>query len=231
MDRKRGRRRVRFSCGRSKSPSRRVAIAVLGLALFAGADAPDPAALALASLQARYDRINDFRAAFVQEAHVAALARDDVSRGRVSVRRPGHMRWQYTEPEPRVIVVDASTIRLYSPAESQLQIISVSSSTFSPTALTLLFGEGRLDESFSPELIDSDADQLGLRLRPRGDAAFEYLEVWLRASDSQLLASVVVDLFGNRTRIRFEDIVENAGIDDAEFTVVVPEGTEIIDLR
>ena len=70
-----------------------------------------------------------------------------------------------------------------------------------------------------------------MRLRPRGDAAFEHIEIWLEPNSHQLRESVVVDVFGNRTSLRFTEITENAGVDDGVFEIRVPEDTEVIDLR
>jgi outer membrane lipoprotein-sorting protein len=42
---------------------------------------------------------------------------------------------------------------------------------------------------------------------------------------------VLVDLFGNRTVLRFSELVENAGVEDAAFEIQVPKDTEVIDLR
>lgn len=186
----------------------------------------------LGSLQSRYEDIRDLRADFVQEAHVASLGRNDVSRGRVVMQRPGRMRWEYVDPEERVIVLSEGTLRVYTPSESQLQIVAADGGAFSTTALGFLLGEGDLRADFTSEAIDAGPRaEIGLKLRPRGDAAFEHLEMWLEPESHQLRESVVVDVFGNRTSVRFAEITENTGVEDAAFEIDVPEGTEIIDLR
>ena len=63
----------------------------------AGADA----VRVLDAVQARYESVRDFSADFVQTATVASLGRSEVSRGQVWVKRPGRMRWEYSEPEAR----------------------------------------------------------------------------------------------------------------------------------
>jgi outer membrane lipoprotein-sorting protein len=68
-------------------------------------------------------------------------------------------------------------------------------------------------------------------LKPKGDASFESLVLWLDPRTLQLRESVVVDLFGNRTRVRFEGISENAGVPASTFDLPAPPGAEVIDLR
>lgn len=196
------------------------------------AAAPSASDAVLASLQSRYEHIDDLRAEFVQEAYVASLGKRDVSRGRVVMQRPGRMRWEYVDPEERVIVLDAGTLRVYTPSEAQLQIAAATSGAFSPTALGFLLGEGDLRTDFTSETLDGEGrDEIGVLLRPRGDAAFERLEMWLAPASHQLRESVVVDVFGNRTSVRFAEISENAGVDAGAFDLQVPDGTDVIDLR
>jgi outer membrane lipoprotein carrier protein len=199
--------------------------------LLAGAEG-GPTAEILDRLQARYDAIKDLRAEFVQTSLVASLGREDVSSGTVAVRRPGRMRWEYKAPESRVIVLDGETLQIYSPEDRQLQIAPVESGAVSPTALGFLLGDGVLRETL--ELVgitESTPDEVRLKLRPREDAGFEFLELWLNPASYQLRGSVVVDLFGNRTRVRFRAVAENVGIEEEVFSISVPEGTEVIDLR
>jgi outer membrane lipoprotein carrier protein len=186
----------------------------------------------LAAVQQRYDKIVDIRADFEQRAWVASLGREDRAEGRVSILRPGRMRWEYNAPEPRVIALDGDTVQLYMPEDEQLQIASAGGGTLPPTALDFLLGDGDLAKTFAVEPIAEERNgEVGLRLRPREDASFEHLDLWVEAGTYQLRESVVVDLFGNRTAVRFSDVEENAGIDASAFELDVPAGTERIDLR
>jgi outer membrane lipoprotein carrier protein len=198
------------------------------------ASGSESAADVLAAVQSHYGSIRDLRAEFVQASFVAAVAAETLSRGAVVVKRPGRMRWEYSDPEPRVIVMDEATLRIYTPRDRQMQIAPVGPDTVSPTAIGFLMGQGKLVEQFEAEFVRDSTpkdEKVGLRLTPRGDASFESLELWIDVSSSQLRESVLVDLFGNRTRVRFTRLVENQGVPDEAFAVDAPEGTEVIDLR
>jgi outer membrane lipoprotein carrier protein len=210
---------------------RRLAAVACGL-IFLGGGSDDPAAQILEKLQARYEAIKDFRADFVQTSLVASLGREEVTGGSVVVKRPGRMRWTYREPEPRVIVLDRETLRIYSPGDRQLQIASVASGAISPTALSFLLGDAVLGNIFDAvRITESKRDEMGLRLKPREDSGFEILELWLDPSSYQLRESLVVDLFGNRTLVRFQGVAENEGVAEEVFSITVPDDTEVIDLR
>lgn len=206
-------------------------LACLVLALVA-AEADDEATRTLDAVQKRYDGVRDLRASFEQTSFSAALGTETTSKGAVTVERPGRMRWEYAAPDGRVIVLDKDSIRIWNPDEKQLQIAALSAGTVSPTALGFLLGQSVLRDTFDAELISAPARaERGLRLRPRSDGGFESLELWVDPKTLQLRESVVLDLFGNRTRLRLEQMSENAGVEEREFDFPVPEGAEVIDLR
>ncbi len=220
------------TCGPSSRRRNAVALACALVGSF-GADSPAESGEALlARVQKRYEDVRDVRAGFEQTSFVAALGREDTSRGSVMIARPGRMRWEYGEPEASVLIVDADSVRLYSPAEKKLQIAPLGAGALSPTALGFLLGERALSDAFKAERIaDPGRTDLGLRLVPRSDAGFEALEMWLEPSALTLRESVLHDLFGNRTRVTFANVQENRGISEASFALEVPAGVEVIDLR
>jgi outer membrane lipoprotein carrier protein len=186
----------------------------------------------LSTIQARYDAIESIHADFEQRSRVAALGRDERSRGSVVVERPGRMRWEYRSPEPSVIVVDGESVRIYSPKDRKLQIAPLSPHAISPTALGFLLGESDLRETFRAERLEApDPKELWLRLVPREEAAFQHLELRLDAAGFGLRGSLLVDLFGNRTELLFHDLRYDGEIAPDAFRIHVPDGTEVIDLR
>ncbi len=212
--------------------------ALAGLALVAlGGGTDDRSRELLRLLQEHYDGVKDLRADFVQTSHVAAVGRKDVSNGTVKVLRPGRMRWEYAKPQGRVILVNRDTLKIYSPEDKQLQIASIEAGAVSPTVLSFLMGDFVLRDLFEARSLSPDAgsespgSSVGLKLVPREDAGFAHLELWLDPKSHQLRESVVVDLFGNRTAVRFGSVIENSGIGERDFSLTVPDGTEVIDLR
>ena len=221
---------MRYSSVRPTT-SARVGLACLVLALVA-ADPGDEAGKALDAVQKRYDGVRDLRANFEQVSFSMGLGTETTLRGTVAVERPGKMRWEYAAPDGRVIVLDQSSIRIWNPDEKQLQIAPLSANNVSPTALGFLLGQSVLRETFTAELIAApERAERGLRLRPRSDGGFELLELWVDPKTSELRESVVLDLFGNRTRLRLSELRENAGVAPGEFVFEPPEGAEVVDLR
>ena len=89
--------------------------AALLLALSA---APDPAALAQ-RVQGFYERTRDLEARFTQTYTYASFGRSQVSKGRLRVKKPGMMRWDYESPAPKTVAVKGKRLVQYEPEENQ----------------------------------------------------------------------------------------------------------------
>src|SRR4051812_41529849 len=63
-------------------------------------------------LQERYDSTQGFRADFAQEIESATLGQKVESRGTVVFKKPGRMRWEFTEP-PQTLVSDGKFFWFY----------------------------------------------------------------------------------------------------------------------
>jgi outer membrane lipoprotein carrier protein len=194
-----------------------------------------PEEVALAALQKYYDECRDLHARFEQTSTLIAMGEPTLSKGSVVVQRPGKIRWTYDPPDSRVIVLDTKEIRLYSPEDRQVQIAPLEEGGVSPTALSFLMGEGRLADEFSAQLVPQEAATgppvLVLDLIPRGDPSFKSLRVWLDPKSHELRESLLVDLFGNTTRLALSAAKCNAGVPADAFRIDYPKGTEEIDLR
>jgi len=219
-----------------QKPSRRAPFLLLALALLAASE-PSAEQATLAAVQKRYDAVRDLRARFVQTSSNSGF--QETAKGTVLVQRPGRIRWTYDPPDGRVLVLDGSAIRSYSPEEKQLQIAPLKEGVVSPTALSFLMGDGKLADEFEGRIVPADkaagSSGLGIELVPRsGDPSFESLVLWVDPSSHELRESVVVDLFGNRTRLELSDAVYNAGLAPDAFRLEpsdLPETTDVIDLR
>jgi outer membrane lipoprotein-sorting protein len=200
----------------------------------------DPLDETLERFRKHYEGVRDLRTRFVQTSLVASLGSEEVSRGELRYLRPGRLRWEVEDPEPHVLVADGETLRMFSPADNILQIAPLGEGAVSQTALGFLFGESDLRRAFEVTPLDGDAtakegsaEDRGLRLRldPKQEASFERLEVRLDPGTLAVREVTIFDLLANRTHLVLESTEENVGLEEADFTIRVPEDTEVIDLR
>ena len=109
----------------------------------AAQDAAQPAADALAQqVQARYQTIQDFTADFSHTYEGGVLRKRTTERGNVLIKKPGRMRWTYTQPEAKVFVSDGLKIYAHVPADRQVTVSSMPADDKASTPILFLVGKG-----------------------------------------------------------------------------------------
>lgn len=185
-------------------------------------------------IQRRYDGIRDLRARFEQTSESATfggtpLMTAEKKQGHVVFAKPGRMRWSYEEPERSEVVSNGTTLWIYDVEARSATRLAVTAGFLSGAALQFLLGDGKILESFEVEVRDCDAERVTLDLVPRREASYERLGLVADRDSGDVVATSVLDLFGNLTRIRFEQIEVNLGPEREIFELSVPEGVEIIE--
>jgi len=185
-------------------------------------------------VQARYDGIRDLRADFEQVSQSvtfagAPLMDSEPKSGRVVFAKPGKMRWTYGDPEPSVVVSDGQTLWIHDVEGGTATRLEVTAGYLSGAALQFLLGDGNLLEEFHVTATACTAERVDLELLPKKDASYERLGLVAGRESGDIEATSVVDLFGNRTEIRFEAVEINQSPDASVFEFQVPEGVELID--
>lgn len=201
------------------------------------------------SVQSHYDSIRDFRAEFSQTTRsvlfgAGANGLSVPSHGEVIFAKPGKMRWVYRQPEPSLVVSDGQTLWIYSPALKEAQRLPVTEGYLTGAALQFLLGEGKLLESF---VVTSEACSLGadagepgskiseetveLDLVPKQPASYQRLGLTAKVTTGAVVATQIVDLFGNETVITFDEVEHNSEPDAGTFRFLPGEGVEVIELQ
>jgi hypothetical protein len=99
---------------------------LLALCLTGRAAETTPTELAQA-LQRKLDGIKDFSTDFVHTYQGGVLRKTITERGRLLVKKPGKMRWEYTKPEEKLFVSDGVKMYSYLPQDKQVMVTSVPS--------------------------------------------------------------------------------------------------------
>jgi outer membrane lipoprotein carrier protein len=193
----------------------------------AGAEPSDSARGLVRAIEEHHARTADIVARFTQSYRSGMLGREIVERGKVSIKRPGRMRWEYQDPEAKLFVSDGRTFYFYVPSDRQV-MVSEQDPRHS-LAARLLSGQGGLVEEFEATLEEPLEDGvLRLRLVPRLPQS-DVERAFVDAEPGGRIRSILIeDLQGNRTRFRFEDVRENTGLADRLFRFEVPKGVEVI---
>src|SRR4029077_2792274 len=105
--------------------SMRAAAASLAVLLLAAPRAADSTAPELAAaLQKKIDGIRDFSTDFTHTYEGGVLKKQITERGHLLVKKPGKMRWDYTDPEKKEFISDGLKMYSYIPADKQVTVSS-----------------------------------------------------------------------------------------------------------
>ena len=97
------------------------------------------------------------------------------SRGRVTLAKPGKMRWTYEEPEPSLVVSDGKTVWIYDPAFDEVQKLPAAEGFLTGAAAQFLLGAGDMRRDFKVAAVSCDETAAELELVPRQPATYEKL--------------------------------------------------------
>lgn len=183
-------------------------------------------------LQKIYEQTKDFKAAFRQEYHSKALGQKKVSSGFVYVKKPGLMRWDYREPRPKHFVADGKALYIYDPDLEQVMVDRSFSGSELSTAVTFLWGKGKLKDEFQvafSKKSEADPDHYLLELVPRSKARFKKLWFVVERKGFRVVETTVEDPGGNTNRILFTKLTTNVGLTEDAFRFQIPDGVDVIE--
>ena len=149
--------------------------------------------------------------------------------GQFSFERPGRFKWDVISPYAQLIVSDAKQVYQFDPDLNQVTVRNVDQAIgASPAAI--LFGTGQLDTVFE---VTAQPDRDGvswLRAKPRhGDAGFVHLELGM--SDGLPVRIVLLDAFGQTTRVELSGIRRNPSLPASTFEFVAPAGADVVRMQ
>ena len=186
----------------------------------------------IAGVEARYN-VPGFTADFDQESILKAMAVTDTASGRLMVRQPGKMRWEYLVPDPQTIITDGSDLWVYRPEDNQVLVGKAPS----------FFGEGKgagflsdiktIRNSFRISLEPADEPTLyRLKLVPNRSSV-DFMEVRLDISKKRfdLVRIVTFNVYGDETRIDLKNVDFNNPPPEALFRFDVPEGADVVQMN
>lgn len=210
-----------------------VAVVWCAVCLPGPALAGDPVKDLVKKVEARYQKTADLTAEFAQTTSVRGFASAIKSAGRVYLKRPGKLRWDYLEPTLEQIFVENDTVQFYIPEHKQVLNGQLSKMTNSQAPLQLLQGIGRLDEHYLVALTPDGARGSGglplLNLTlPDGGPDQPRIVVEVDAATHFLRRVELHDVNGNVSIFTFSAIKANTGLKDDLFVFTVPKGVEVI---
>ncbi len=196
------------------------------------AEKKDPAAELLDKVQRHYEGLHDYTADFIQTYTRVALSRTSESRGRLMLKKPGMMRWEYDKPDPKLWIADGTQLYVYEPEFQQVTIDRNFETARLSDSISFLWGEGKLADTFNaklgnPEEVGAPKGAPTLELTPKHDATYAKLVVVLDAKTGHVIESTIYETSGNKNQFKFSNLKINTGLKKDLFTFTPPPGVDI----
>lgn len=154
---------------------------------------------------------------FTQVTFNADRTRMLEARGTFYVQRPGRFRWEYATPNRQVIVADGNRVYLHDLELDQVSHRSQAKALAGTPAL-LLAGGGPIQENFDAKAIDSSDGRDWVELVPKQKDT-EVVRIELGFGGKELDSMIMVDSFGQETRLDFTGTQRNPTLDPGLFKV------------
>ena len=176
-----------------------------------------------------YKDVGTLKADFVQVTRSKAMGDETKQRGKVMLKRPKMMRWEFTQPEGKMFVTNGETMWVWSAVEKQV-IVSKGVAGGGQGMAQLLDDLNRLSELFDAELLPTEgkANTISLLLKPKSDSGFQSLTLRLAANDYTVKEVNMLDAFGNEVELSFKQVKNNVQLDDTNFVFDIPAGAQVL---
>jgi outer membrane lipoprotein carrier protein len=185
------------------------------------------------ALQRKYDGIRDFSADFVHAYEGGVLRKLITERGRLLIKKPGKMRWEYSAPEMKTFVSDGVKMYSYIPEDKQVIVATVPPQDDATTPTLFLAGKGSLTRDFTPALVElpagMQAGSRALKLVPKSPQRdYDWLVLVVDPATLGLRGLVTIDAQGGKSSFSFKNLKENVGLTDKDFAFKIPRGVDIV---
>jgi outer membrane lipoprotein carrier protein len=192
----------------------------------------------VAKLQKRYEQTKDLQAEFKQSTRIEGFATPITSSGRMYVKKPGLLRWDYLDPTIEEIYVTGNDVMMYVPEHKQVLVGKLTQMAASQAPLQLLQGAAKLDEHFTIE---------PTRSGERGEGGLPLIALIPKGTDAEAATRAVVrivvevqpktffikkiaihEISGNISSFTFSDLKPNSGLQKSVFHFDVPADVEVV---
>ena len=188
-------------------------------------------------LQARYEKTKDIQADFAQKTMIEGFERPIASSGKVYIKKPGRLRWNYLDPSIEDIYVNRDDVKVYVPEHKQVLIGKLTQMAASKAPLELLLGAAKLDESFDVEPTSGKGRGVGgiplLTLLPKsheGEAGKSLQRIVIEVFPKTYFIRTIslYEASGNVASFEFSSLQSNIGLGDALFDLKLPADVEVV---
>ena len=171
-----------------------------------------------------------FQAKFDQESTIKAMDIVDFASGKIFVRYPGMMRWEYEKPEKQTIITDGHKLWIYRPSDNQ--VLTGSAPTFfsDGKGASFLSDIKLIRQKFRISLENSKEDFFyELKLEPL-EKKLDVTDIRLSVTKNTftVIRIITYNSYGDENRIEFTNHQFDVKLNDSLFSFKIPPGADVL---
>jgi outer membrane lipoprotein carrier protein len=193
------------------------------------AQSPSLTAVELAQrIDKHYNSLHSLEVQFTQQYQGMGMNRREA--GVLLLKKPGKMRWTYSQPQGKLFVLDGKNGYFYSPGDTEVQRVPVKKLDDMRSPLRLLLGHAKLEQELT-----------GLAIAPQADGTYVLTGIpkgmekrvasfSVTATAEGVIQSMrVEETDGITNAFVFTDERPNAAAPDDEFVFAAPAGVKVVE--
>ena len=188
--------------------------------------APSAAAVA-AKVDRHYNALHSLEVHFVQTYTGMGMNRKEA--GVLLLKKPGKMRWTYTDPDGKLFVLDGKDGYFYSPGETEAQKVDEKKLDDLRSPLRFLLGHTELEKELTGLTASPDGNgNLVLSGVPKGlEQRVSALKI-TAGPDGTIRSMTIEETDGVTNRFEFSGEAEDVPAPNAAFVFVPPAGVHVV---
>ncbi|HZD51345.1 MAG TPA: outer membrane lipoprotein carrier protein LolA [Silvibacterium sp.] len=179
-----------------------------------------------AQVDRHYNALHSLRVNFVQE--YAGLGQQRRESGVLLLKKPGRMKWTYSQPPGKLFVLDSRNAYFYSPGQSEIQRVAAKKLDDLRSPLRFLLGHAELAKELTGMQITSQGENYELSGTPKDMEPRVAALRFTVSAEGVILGIKVEEVDGSVSTFTFTDEVPNPPASNADFVFHAPAGTVVI---
>ena len=179
------------------------------------------------------ESLETLTAEFEQTNRDHILEEEEKVSGKLYMKVPGKIRWEYALPDGKVLLVKDGKVVLYNPVAHQAQEFKQGQKGGAGADLLIGFGKSNAEigKYYEVTLVEENDRQVVLRLVPKPDSTasiFAAIDMTLNKENWTPDRTVFHELNKDTTVLEFQNVRVNGPLPPKAFELELPAGVEII---
>jgi outer membrane lipoprotein carrier protein len=182
----------------------------------------------LKGVESRYNRAKTLQVLFKEEYTPPNGARRTES-GVLMLRKPGRMRWVYSQPPGKLFLSDSKFLWLYTPDENRVEKMKLRESEDMRAPLAFLLGKLDFDKEFQNLKATEEGHDMRISGEPKSEN-LPYSHVEFVVAPGNVIRQVKVTRYdGSILQFTFDQERIDPPLDSKLFQFQMPKGAELVD--